>query len=95
MTTRAEVEAAKRELVATSEQGIELRTVDRWTRLALAAYELAVERGCVCWLVRAAGYHHEAVEHAAGVSAQCVALVGAALAAHELAAKESFRKAGH
>ena len=79
MTTRAAVDLARRELLLCSDAQIERMTACKWMERALAGYELAGERRCVRWFARAVSYHHEAGEHAAGVSSAFVAQVDACL----------------
>jgi hypothetical protein len=78
--TPADVAAARAELLASSDEALELQTARTWAARAMAAYGLAAERCCPRWLLRAGQYHHEAGEHASGVSAACVVEVEAALA---------------
>jgi hypothetical protein len=68
MTTRAAVDLARQELLASSDADIERATAEKWCARAIAAYDLAAERRCMRWLARAVIYHHEACEHGSGVS---------------------------
>jgi hypothetical protein len=86
VTTRAAVNAARQELLTSSDADLERRTAETWCARAIAGYELAGERRCVRWLVRAVGYHLEASEHAAGVSAHFLELVETTLAQCKAAA---------
>ena len=63
------------ELTAKSRAQIELETAQKWMRFAAAAYRLYSETGEAEWLVDAAEYHHEALEH--GASAAPSFLAGA------------------
>ena len=94
MTTRAQVDAARGEILACSDAQLERRTAEVWCARAMAAYELAAERRCVRWLARATGYHLEAFEHAAGVSAEFLAHVEHALSQCKDMAIGSFEARG-
>jgi hypothetical protein len=86
MISSAQVSAARAELLSSSDAAIEHKTALAWTARAIAGYELARERRCLRWLVRATSYHHEATEHAAGVSSELVAQVEHALTVCKLQA---------
>jgi len=75
MIVRAQVDAARAELCASSDADIEGRTAEAWMARAIAGYELARERRCLRWLTRATSYHHEASEHAAGHSPALLAQI--------------------
>lgn len=75
--TDTEVQAAKASLAATpnATEAIEYATSRAWASRALAAYELAVERSCIRWLLCASSFANEAHEHASGVSPEWLACI--------------------
>jgi len=90
MITADAVAAARLELLSCPKAGIEQAASEAWAARALAAYTLAGQRSCVRWLLRATEYHHEATEHAGGVSPRFLAETESQLAACRTAALHAF-----
>jgi hypothetical protein len=73
---------ARREILAKAPPAIELETSQKWAARALAAYQISSDDFDLVRFAEAVEFHHEAVEHASGVSptflANIVALLGEA-----------------
>jgi hypothetical protein len=80
LLTLQEVLAARKEINLRSAGEIELETSRRWAARAVAAYEDAGSRCDVERLGEAVGYHQEAIEHGASVSAEWLGKLAAELA---------------
>jgi hypothetical protein len=59
---------ARHEILNSSSQAIEMSTATKWAARAIAAYRLASDEGDLTRFAEACDFHHEAVEHASGVS---------------------------
>jgi hypothetical protein len=79
MISARAIAEARKEILTSSSQAIEIATSTKWAARALAAYELSLEEDDLFRFAQACDFHHEAVEHAAGASPTFLASIAGIL----------------